>query len=74
MPGFVEFKTFTADDGERVSIVVFDSIDHHDRWRDDPEHRAAQQRGINEFYAHYQIIVGAVVRQNTHTSRTIDQP
>lgn len=72
MPGFVEFKTFTADDGERVSIVVFDSIDRHDRWRDDPEHRAAQQRGINEFYTHYQITVGEVIRQHTHTDPTID--
>ena len=67
MPGFVEFKTFTADDGERVSIVIFDGIDHHDRWRDDLAHRAAQQRGISEFYAEYEITVGEIVRQHTHT-------
>ena len=50
MPGFIDFKTFTAGDGERVSIVIFDSIEHHDAWRDDPEHRlqrdkAEQDRG-----------------------------
>jgi len=42
IPGLLDFKTFTADGGERVSIVVFDNIDHHNRWREDPEHRAAR--------------------------------
>ena len=36
MPGFVDFKTFRADDGERVSIVVFESRKAHEAWRDDP--------------------------------------
>ncbi len=67
MPGFVEFKTFTGEDWERVSIVIFDSVDHHNAWRDDPEHVSAQQRGIAEFYAEYQITVAQVIRQHTHT-------
>lgn len=57
MSGFVDFKTFRADDGERVSIVVFDSRDAHEAWRDDPRHRAAQQRGREEWYAEYRIQV-----------------
>lgn len=57
MPGFVDFKTFSADDGERVSIVVFDSLDAHNAWRHDPRHRAAQQRGLQEWYAEYHIQV-----------------
>ncbi len=57
MPGFVDFKGFVADDGERVSIVAFDSEEHHNAWRDDPGHRAAQLRGRNEFYAEYSILV-----------------
>ncbi len=65
MPGFLDFKTFTADDGERVSIVMFDSIDNHNRWRDHPDHRAAQQRGRDEFYAEYRIVVGEVRRLTT---------
>lgn len=64
MPGFVEFTTFTADDGERVSVVVFDDIDHHAAWREDPEHRAAQRRGVEEFYAEYRITVAEVVRHH----------
>ena len=57
MPGFVDFKTFQADDGERVSLVVFDSRDAHEAWRDDPRHQAAQQRGREEWYAEYHIQV-----------------
>lgn len=69
MPGFVDFKTFTGDDDERVSIVIFDDIDHHNAWRDDPEHLAAQQRSIEEFYAGYQITVGEVIRRHRYTGR-----
>jgi heme-degrading monooxygenase HmoA len=57
MPGFVEFKTFSAPDGERVSITVFDSEEHHNAWRDDPAHRVAQRRGRQEFYSEYSITV-----------------
>jgi heme-degrading monooxygenase HmoA len=57
MPGFVDFKTFAADDGERVSIVVFDSQESHDAWRNDPRHRDAQRRGREEWYAEYRIQV-----------------
>jgi heme-degrading monooxygenase HmoA len=57
IPGFVEIKSFTADDGERVSIVTFESIEAHKAWRDHPEHRAAQAAGRERFYSEYQIWV-----------------
>ena len=57
MPGFIDFKTFTAPDGERVSVIVFDTIAHQHAWRDDAEHRAAQQRGRDAFYSEYSISV-----------------
>ena len=51
MPGFVDFKTFTADDGEQVSVVTFATPADQRAWRDDPRHRRAQQQGRDEFYA-----------------------
>jgi heme-degrading monooxygenase HmoA len=57
MPGFMYFKTFTAEDGERVSIIAFDTFEHHAAWRDDREHRAAQRRGRDAFYPEYPISV-----------------
>lgn len=65
MPGLVDVKSFTAADGERVTIVEFDSREHHDAWRVDPEHRDAQRRGRDEFYATYSIQVCEVVRANS---------
>ena len=63
MPGFREFKRFAADDGERVSIIVFDSLEAQEAWRDNAEHRAAQQRGRSSFYESYRIQVCEVLRE-----------
>ena len=63
MPGFVDFKTFRSDDGERVSLVTFDSPENHDAWRDDRRHRAAQRRGRQEWYAEYHIQVCSLLRE-----------
>ncbi len=57
MPGFVDFKSFTADDGERVSIVIFADAAAHDAWRDHPEHVAAQRRGKSDLYESFDISV-----------------
>lgn len=57
VPGFVDFKTFVAADGERVSIIVFETTEHQGAWRDDPEHRVAQRRGHESFYEEYSISV-----------------
>ncbi len=63
-PGFVEFKQFVADDGERVALVTFDSAEHEAAWRDDVQHRAAQQEGRTAFYSEYDIAVTEVVRRH----------
>ena len=65
VPGFVEAKTFAADDGERVTVVTFDSWDAHRAWRLHPEHRAAQRRGRERFYAWYAIAVCELVAERT---------
>lgn len=64
MSGFIDAKTFVAADGERVTVVTFADQASHDAWRDHPEHRAAQQRGMNEFYSEYSIQVGTVTYSN----------
>ena len=63
MPGFVSFKQFTADDGERLSVIEFDSSEHHKAWGNHPEHRVAQRRGREEWYADYRIQVCRVLSE-----------
>ncbi len=62
MPGFVSFKSFTAEDGERVSIGQFESLEALEAWRKHPEHLAAQRRGREEFYAEYSLEVCTPIR------------
>jgi heme-degrading monooxygenase HmoA len=60
MPGFLEFKSFTAPDGERVSVNQIDSSENHEAWARDAEHRVAQAQGRDAFYAEYRIVVAQV--------------
>jgi heme-degrading monooxygenase HmoA len=69
MPGYVDHKVFTADDGERVTVVTFASLEDHERWAKDVEHRAAQQRGREAFYETYSIQVGEVLRSHRWPAR-----
>jgi heme-degrading monooxygenase HmoA len=62
MPGFVSLKSFAADDGERVTIVEFESEKDQDAWRDHTEHRIAQAAGRDRFYSAYKIQVCAPIR------------
>lgn len=58
MPGFIETKTFVAEDGERCTVVTFADEESHRGWRDHPRHREAQRHGISDYYAEYSIAVG----------------
>jgi heme-degrading monooxygenase HmoA len=60
MPGYVEHKAFTADDGERVTVVTFADAASQRGWREHLEHRAAQRRGVQQFYASYSLQVAEV--------------
>ena len=67
MPGFVDSKTFSAEDGERVTIVVFADRESHDAWRDHPRHREAQRRGSEEFYGQWSVQVAEETHSRTFT-------
>ena len=62
-PGFVAYKMFTAEDGERVSLIEFETDDAVRIWRDHPEHRMAQAAGRDRFYAEYDIRVCEPLRE-----------
>jgi heme-degrading monooxygenase HmoA len=63
MPGLISFKTFTAPDGERVTLAEFATEEAHNAWRDHVEHRKAQRLGRERFYAEFRIQVCSVQRQ-----------
>jgi len=64
MPGYVSHKGFTAPDGERVTIVEFESEEAHRAWATHAAHVGAKRVGRERFYAEYSIQVCAVLREN----------
>lgn len=64
MPGYVSHKAFTADDGERVTIVEFADMASHRAWAEHAEHRAAQRQGRMEFYSEYKLQICEVKRES----------
>ncbi|HET9956733.1 MAG TPA: antibiotic biosynthesis monooxygenase [Polyangiaceae bacterium] len=62
IPGYLGVKGYTADDGESIAIVRFESREALIQWRDHPEHLEAQRAGREKFYATYEIRVCAVER------------
>jgi heme-degrading monooxygenase HmoA len=62
MPGYISYKDFSAEDGENVSVIEFESLQTLAAWREHPEHKAAQKRGRDEFFAEYRIQVCTPVR------------
>ncbi len=60
MPGYIDHKSFTAEDGERVTVVTFADQQTHDAWRTHDEHQAAQRRGRGEFYEAYSLQIATV--------------
>jgi heme-degrading monooxygenase HmoA len=64
MPGYVSHKGFVAEDGERVTIVEFESDDALRTWRLHPEHREAEKAGRDRFYAEYSLTTTQVLRRS----------
>jgi len=70
MPGFISIKTFTAEDGERVSIVEFESEETVRAWREQADHREAQELGRKRFYSEYRIQVCRPIRDYSFPKKT----
>jgi heme-degrading monooxygenase HmoA len=64
MPGFVEFKSFKSDDGERVSLVYWQDHETIAAWRNHPRHRIAQNTGRAKWYAEFRLEVADIVRES----------
>jgi heme-degrading monooxygenase HmoA len=68
MPGYVSHKTFTAEDGERVTIVEFASEEGQRAWATEMRHQEAKKRGRAAFYTEYKLQVCEVKREHAFTA------
>jgi heme-degrading monooxygenase HmoA len=62
MPGYISHKGFSAPDGERVTIVEFESEETQRAWAVHPEHLEAKKKGRAAFYLEFRVQICTVVR------------
>lgn len=62
MPGFISFKTFAAPDGERLSLIEFDSEESMRTWQQHPEHIEVQEWSKKHLYTEFKVQVLKPVR------------
>ena len=68
MPGYISHKTFTAEDGERVTIVEFADEASQRGWSTEMRHLEAKKKGRADFYTEYKLQVCEVKRESVFTA------
>ena len=68
IPGYISHKGFVAEDGERVTIVEFESEEALKEWRIHPEHGKAKRRGVESFFSDYRVQICTVLRDRSWTA------
>ena len=71
MPGFVSAKSFYADDGEGVTIVLFTDAESQRAWRDHPAHCKVQERGRTHIFSEVSSHVAEVTSSMSHRSDAV---
>ena len=61
-PGFVDVKSFKAEDGERLTVVWWQDEETLKVWANDARHRVAQATGRQKWYEYYKMDVAEIVR------------
>jgi heme-degrading monooxygenase HmoA len=69
MPGYISHKGFVAEDGERVTIVEFESEVAQRAWALHPEHVDAKKKGRKDFYSEYRVQVCTLERESTYPKK-----
>ena len=60
--GFVDVKSFTAADGERLTVVWWRDQESLAKWKALPRHAEAQRTGRQKWYEYYKMDVAEIVR------------
>jgi len=63
-PGFLDVKSFTAEDGERLTVVWWKNRETLEAWRTDARHMSAQRTGRERWYEYYNMEVAEVFRES----------
>ena len=70
MPGYISHKSFTAEDGERVTIVEFADEQSQRVWATNLQHVEAKKKGRTDFYTEYKLQICTVVRETAFSAQS----
>lgn len=62
MPGYLGIETVRGADGFGITVSYWTSEESIAAWKRQAEHRAAQEKGRTQWYAHYQLRIARVER------------
>ena len=63
--GFIDIKAYTADDGERMTIVRWKDLETLKPWSEDMKHQAAKRLGREKWYQYYRIEIATLVDERS---------
>ncbi len=69
IPGYVSHKGFVADDGERVTIVEFESEEALHEWKVHPRHLEAKKLGFTKFFSDFKYQICHVAHARSWESK-----
>ena len=55
MPGFIDFKSFCAEDGEQLSVAWWENEETLAAWRNHPRHQLAQRIAREQWYEYFRV-------------------
>src|SRR6478736_417351 len=61
-PGFIDAKSYTSADGERLTLIWWRDEESLTEWRNQMRHREAQNIGRQKWYQYYDMEVATVTR------------
>jgi heme-degrading monooxygenase HmoA len=70
IPGHISHKGFVAEDGERVTIVEFESEEALHEWKVHPRHLEAKRLGFTKFYSTISYQICDVVHAQSWESKS----
>jgi heme-degrading monooxygenase HmoA len=68
-PGFLSFKSYTAEDGEVIALSEWESEAAALGWRRQADHAAVQGRGRAAYYESYTLFAGTPTRIHRYDQR-----
>ena len=66
VPGYIAHKAYTAADGERVTLVEYESEEAVQLWARNRQHALAKTAGRRDFFSWFRVQVCQVLREHSH--------